>query len=69
MDNQQMITMITTAIGNFGFPIVITCYLLIRFEKKIEQSTSMNIRFEEKIEKLSETIQELSQVIRGKQSS
>ncbi len=22
--------------GNFGFPIVITLYLLIRFEKKIE---------------------------------
>lgn len=25
-----------TAIGNFGFPIVVASYLLFRFEKKIE---------------------------------
>jgi hypothetical protein len=29
-----------TLIGNFGFPIVITIYLLVRFEKKIESLTS-----------------------------
>lgn len=27
---------IITIIGNFGFPIAITVYLFIRFEKKIE---------------------------------
>lgn len=27
---------VITAIGNFGFPIVVTSYLLLRFEKKIE---------------------------------
>lgn len=27
---------IYTAISNFGFPIVVASYLLIRFEKKIE---------------------------------
>lgn len=27
-------------IGNFGFPIVITIYLLVHFEKKIEALTS-----------------------------
>lgn len=26
-----------TVIGNFGFPIAITIYLFIRFEKKIEK--------------------------------
>ncbi|MDZ3957036.1 YvrJ family protein [Bacillus thuringiensis] len=25
-----------TALGNFGFPILITIYLLVRFEKKID---------------------------------
>ncbi|MGM1046865.1 YvrJ protein family protein [Paenibacillus uliginis N3/975] len=39
-----------TAISNFGFPIVITGYLLIRFEKKIEN--------------LNDSIQALAQVIR-----
>jgi hypothetical protein len=29
-------TFVITAIGNFGFPIVITAYLLLRFEKKLE---------------------------------
>lgn len=50
MDNTQLITIISTAVGNFGFPIVITAYLLMRFEKKIES--------------LNETIQELTQYIR-----
>lgn len=36
-------------IGNFGFPIVITIYLFHRFEKKIER--------------LEQVIQELSKVI------
>ncbi|MEK4715930.1 YvrJ family protein [Sporosarcina sp. FSL K6-5500] len=36
-------------IGNFGFPIVITIYLLHRFEKKIE--------------KLEQVIQELARAI------
>lgn len=26
-------------LGNFGFPVVITIYLLLRFEKKIEKLT------------------------------
>ncbi|MEK4908530.1 YvrJ family protein [Niallia sp. Sow4_A1] len=39
-----------TTIGNFGFPVVITMYLLIRFEKKIEA--------------LESTIQGLTEVIR-----
>lgn len=38
-------------IGNFGFPIAITMYLFIRFEKKIEN-------LELSISKLSEVIKE-----------
>lgn len=30
-----------TAIGNFGFPIAITIYLLLRFEKKLETLTDV----------------------------
>jgi hypothetical protein len=50
MDNTQMISLLSTLIGNFGFPIVITSYLLIRFEKRIEN--------------LNNTILDLMQVIR-----
>lgn len=50
MDNTQLITLISTSIGNFGFPIVITVYLLIRFEKKIDS--------------LNNTIQDLIKFIR-----
>jgi len=35
MDIQQIITIL----GNFGFPVVIAIYLLIRFEKRIENLT------------------------------
>lgn len=27
--------------GNFGFPVLITVYLLIRFQKKIEELTAV----------------------------
>ncbi|KRT87132.1 MULTISPECIES: YvrJ family protein [Bacillus] len=30
---------IITAVGNFGFPLVLAVYLLLRFEKKIESLT------------------------------
>ena len=33
--------MLSTTISNFGFPIAITGYLLLRFEKKIDSLTSM----------------------------
>lgn len=35
MDIQQIISIL----GNFGFPVVIAIYLLIRFEKRIENLT------------------------------
>ncbi|UOY92329.1 YvrJ family protein [Ectobacillus sp. JY-23] len=35
MDPMSIETWIV-ALGNFGFPIVLTIYLLVRFEKKIE---------------------------------
>ncbi|AVB12161.1 YvrJ family protein [Bacillus subtilis] len=30
---------IITTVGNFGFPLVLAVYLLLRFEKKIESLT------------------------------
>lgn len=50
MENSQLLDLVTTTIGNFGFPMVLTAYLLIRFEKKIES--------------LNNTILELLQVIK-----
>lgn len=35
MDIQEIISIL----GNFGFPVVIAIYLLIRFEKRIENLT------------------------------
>lgn len=40
MDQPQFITLVTSLIGNFGFPIVMTGYLLLRFEKKIDSLTN-----------------------------
>lgn len=40
MDQSQFITLVTSLIGNFGFPIVVTGYLLLRFEKKIDSLTN-----------------------------
>lgn len=36
MDPGNELSLWLNVIGNFGFPIVITLYLLFRFEKKIE---------------------------------
>lgn len=50
MNQTDWMTYMLTAVGNFGFPIVITGYLLLRFEKKLDS--------------LNTTIQELLHVIR-----
>lgn len=42
-----------TLIGNFGFPIAITIYLFLRFEKKIE--------------KLGDVIMQLAEVINARE--
>lgn len=51
MEESSLISLVTTSISNFGFPIVITGFLLLRFEKKIES--------------LNNTIIDLIQVIRN----
>lgn len=38
--DQSTLAMVTTTIGNMGFPIVVAGYLLFRFEKKIDTLTS-----------------------------
>ena len=48
-----------TVIGNFGFPIAITVYLFIRFEKKIEN-------LENSILKLSNVINDLEKGLNRK---
>lgn len=35
----KTIEIFVSAIGNFGFPLVLAVYLLLRFEKKIEGLT------------------------------
>ncbi|WP_110931157.1 YvrJ family protein [Paenibacillus bouchesdurhonensis] len=39
MENNQSLAFIFTAISQVGFPIVLTGYLLLRFEKKLEHLT------------------------------
>lgn len=36
METPSLISILTSYISNLGFPIVLTGYLLLRFEKKIE---------------------------------
>ncbi|MBD8591432.1 MULTISPECIES: YvrJ family protein [Peribacillus] len=36
----QNLNQFATLIGNFGFPLVLAAYLLLRMEKKIESLTS-----------------------------
>uniref|UniRef100_UPI0009E85CE2 YvrJ family protein n=1 Tax=Peribacillus muralis TaxID=264697 RepID=UPI0009E85CE2 len=36
----QDLNQFATLIGNFGFPLVLAAYLLLRMEKKIESLTS-----------------------------
>ena len=44
-----------TAISNFGFPIVVAGYLLIRFEKKIEKLERTINELCNSVEKLQES--------------
>lgn len=36
MEQSEILNSWITVLGNFGFPVAITIYLLIRFEKKID---------------------------------
>lgn len=47
--NDQPITYLLTAISQVGFPIVLTGYLLVRFEKKLETLTASISRLTEVI--------------------
>ncbi|MFC5470160.1 YvrJ family protein [Cohnella suwonensis] len=49
MDDTQPLTYLLTAVSQVGFPIVLTGYLLVRFEKKLETLT-------ESISKLTDVI-------------
>ncbi len=39
--NLLFMSEIFTALGNFGFPIVVSIYLLVRFEKKLDDLTKV----------------------------
>lgn len=41
-----------TLLGNFGFPIAITVYLFIRFERKLEKLEDVILKLAEVINKL-----------------
>lgn len=46
------IPMWTTILGNFGFPISITIYLFLRFERKLENLENVILQLAEVINKL-----------------
>lgn len=53
-----------SAISNFGFPIALTAYLLVRFEKKLE-SLSNNIEQNTRItERLAQMIEQFSEIMK-----
>lgn len=49
MEGTQPLTYILTAISQVGFPIVLTGYLLLRFEKKLETLTESILKLVEVI--------------------
>ena len=51
-----------TAISNFGFPIVVASYLLVRFEKKIEKLTEVIDNNNKATNQLVEAISHLTKV-------
>ncbi|RUS46741.1 YvrJ family protein [Cohnella sp. AR92] len=51
MEESQTLTYLLTAVSQVGFPIVLTGYLLIRFEKKLETLTESILRLTEVIKK------------------
>jgi hypothetical protein len=51
--NLNSLSPIMLAIGNFGFPLVLATYLLLRFEKKIENLTSSITELKEVIHRKS----------------
>ncbi|WP_010093961.1 YvrJ family protein [Ornithinibacillus scapharcae] len=42
----------TSLVGNFGFPIAITLYLFVRFEKKIERLETVIMQLSEVIKSI-----------------
>lgn len=54
MDNSQPLAYFLTAISQIGFPIVLTGYLLLRFEKKLEILTETILKLTEMIHKKSD---------------
>lgn len=49
MEDTQPLTYLLTAISQVGFPIVLTGYLLVRFEKKLETLTESILKLVEVI--------------------
>lgn len=45
------VTQWVALLGNFGFPIAITIYLFLRFEKKLEKLADVIMRLSEVINK------------------
>lgn len=45
------IPLLTNILGNFGFPIVITIYLFLRFERKLEKLEEVILKLAEVINK------------------
>lgn len=57
-------TDIFTAISNFGFPIVVSIYLLTRFEKKLESLTKVIDKNNTTTEQLIKAIEKSSKGIK-----
>jgi len=54
MNQPPLIDVITASISNFGFPIVLAGYLLLRFEKRLEM---LNTTIQEWLYQVREEVQ------------
>jgi hypothetical protein len=51
VDNSQPLGFLLSAISSVGFPIVLTVYLLVRFERKLEMLTDTILKLSDSINK------------------
>lgn len=53
-----------TILSNFGFPVAVACYLLFRFEKKMDKLEETNAKLVDKVLGFSQQVNDLEDIIK-----
>jgi len=55
----------TTILSNFGFPVAVACYLLFRFEKKLESLEETNRKLVDRVTALAVLVEDMDEAVEG----